>query len=254
MAIPSYTNCIVTCIWADGENRTPAILFTCNPKFRQDKMNTNRQKQLKRYLNDVMEEYGITEDRVVYIGDIQRGSKTYAYECPLLLHLFFANYKLPYHLCRIMSYQGKAFREEESSVLENIGFSEVMSYPPSIHQYLSPNDNKLHGVAKAKWKWNKQDKKNDVANSLFFLNALDNVKKENISQWFRTNFMLDVETPTTLDVLKNMKANNTNREQYHEKCKKQYEAFCKKNMSRPRVDSIEESEDDKPEKGGPCAK
>jgi hypothetical protein len=35
-ALPKYTNCILTCIWADGKSWTPAMLFTYNPAFRTE--------------------------------------------------------------------------------------------------------------------------------------------------------------------------------------------------------------------------
>ena len=34
---PSFTNCVVTCIWADGVNRTPCVLFTYDALFRSDR-------------------------------------------------------------------------------------------------------------------------------------------------------------------------------------------------------------------------
>jgi hypothetical protein len=33
MAVSTYTNCIITCVWADGKNRTPAMLFTYDQRF-----------------------------------------------------------------------------------------------------------------------------------------------------------------------------------------------------------------------------
>ena len=32
-----YTNCVITCLWADGINHTPAMAFTLNPAFRTDR-------------------------------------------------------------------------------------------------------------------------------------------------------------------------------------------------------------------------
>jgi len=34
--ISRFTNCLVTCIWADGKNDTHPMLFTVDPLFRTD--------------------------------------------------------------------------------------------------------------------------------------------------------------------------------------------------------------------------
>ena len=35
-----YTDCIFTAIWADVEDRTPTVLYTFDPRYRTDKLNT----------------------------------------------------------------------------------------------------------------------------------------------------------------------------------------------------------------------
>lgn len=45
--LPIYTNCIVTCVWGDGVNRTPSVLFTYNPNFRTDRTLTFRRRQVQ---------------------------------------------------------------------------------------------------------------------------------------------------------------------------------------------------------------
>ena len=47
-----------------------------------------------------------------------------------------------------------------------------MAYPAAVHQYLSPNDNKLHGV-KEQWRSEFYKLKNDVDLSLRLMQLLD---------------------------------------------------------------------------------
>ncbi len=66
--ISTFTNCIVTCVWADGKNRTPPVLFTYNQKFRRDRPSTERREEQVDYLDERLAQYGIDKDRVIYIG------------------------------------------------------------------------------------------------------------------------------------------------------------------------------------------
>ena len=49
-SISRFTNCIITCLWADGVNRTPSVLFTYNQQFREDRRTTSRRLSQKDHL------------------------------------------------------------------------------------------------------------------------------------------------------------------------------------------------------------
>jgi hypothetical protein len=55
------------------------------------------------------------------------------------------------------------------SVLESLGFAKHVPYPAPVHQHLSPNDNRLHGTAKARWRNSGVDFQDDVESSLLLL-------------------------------------------------------------------------------------
>ena len=67
--ITSFTYCIVTCVWADGVNRTPAVLYTYNQKFRQDLHSTKLRDAQLDHLVDTLQKFEISSDRVVYMGE-----------------------------------------------------------------------------------------------------------------------------------------------------------------------------------------
>ena len=68
---------------------------------------------------------------------------------------------------------GNSFQEKKQDLLVQLGFARHASYPAAVHQYLSPNDNKLHGTAKRKWKTSGVDFSDDVASSISLLHHID---------------------------------------------------------------------------------
>lgn len=182
----NYTNCIITCIWADGENRTPAVLFTHNPKFRKwDTITTNRAKNAQE-LALCLVKYSIDRPRIVYIKPSSTGSKTYVKESPELLRKFFSIYQLP-HKKTIFSDKGNAFVDNQSDVLTELGFENHRTYPPPVHHCLSPNDNMLHGAAKKIWREKCKSFEDDLDASCLLLNLLDQQTILHSKTWFDRN-------------------------------------------------------------------
>ena len=65
------------------------------------------------------------------------------------------------------------FFEGKNDVLLDLGFKHHDFYPSSVYQYLSPNDNRLHGTSKASWRNSGVDYSDDVSTSLMLLQHLD---------------------------------------------------------------------------------
>src|SRR5580704_9711337 len=76
-----------------------------------------------------------------------------------------------------------------SGVLEALGFSRHAQYPPAVHQYLSPNDNNLHGAAKQLWRQSGVDFRDDVSSSLLLLKLLDEQTVAHSRSWFDRNML-----------------------------------------------------------------
>jgi transposase len=176
--ISKYTNCIITCIWADGKNRTPPMLFTLNPKFCRDRKPTQLRDEQRDHLIQCLSHYAIHMDRVVYVGKDKGETEQYTKESPKLLRLFFEHYDVPDD-ATILSDNGNAFYEDGVSVLEQVGFKNHDTYPANVHQYLSMNDNRLHGTGKQEWRNSGLDHSDDVKSCLALLSYLD----QNIIKW-----------------------------------------------------------------------
>lgn len=183
-----FTNCIVTCVWADGKNRTPPILFTYNQNFRLDRPSTARRDEQVEYLRGRLKHYGIDKLRVVYIGKDKGENETYAKESPDLLRLFFGLYKIPAE-ATVLSDNGNSFFENSESVLTALGFKNHLCYPANVHQWLSINDNPLHGTSKGAWRTSGVEYSDDVDSCLMLLSLLDRDIIKYSEYWFKRNIL-----------------------------------------------------------------
>lgn len=186
--VSRFTNCIITCPWADGKNRTPPVLFTYNPAFRLDRPSTARRDEQVEYLRARLAHYGIDKSRVIYNGKDKEEKETYAKECPDLLRRFFKLYKIPSDAVAL-SDNGNSFFENSESVLEALGFKNHLCYPANVHQWLSVNDNPLHGLSKGSWRASGVDYSDDVESCLMLLSFLDRDIINNSKLWFKRNFL-----------------------------------------------------------------
>lgn len=183
-----FTNCIVTVVWSDGVNRTPPALFTFNGKFRLDRVGRKAWLQEREKLQGALVRYSIDAKRVIYIGNEKNETRTYASESADILRRFFEIYRVRSKGV-VFSDNGAAFFPGGVSVLETLGFERHVSYPAPVHQHLSPNDNRLHGTAKARWRSSGVDFKDDVESSLMLMHYLDTDIKNHAKTWFQRNIL-----------------------------------------------------------------
>ena len=212
---PKYTNCIVTCVWADGKPWTKAMLFTYNKDFKSD-----RAKQLFRELN-------IDAGRVVVLDQVGGARKVYATECPDFVSTFFDLHTVNKG-DHIMSDGGGSFKVGDISIFEDLGYDRHAVYPAPVHQFLSPNDNRLHGVAKQRWRAAKIDFSDDVVSSLQLLLELDRVERRLVKLWFNINFQLDEEEVTSEAMeacIFGFRRNENDRADWFKQCKQDYAEF-----------------------------
>lgn len=187
-SITKYTNCIVTVVWADGNNRTPPLLFTYNQEFRRDRKRTARRDAQVGHVDECLERHHIDASRVVYVGVEKGEGRTYVSESAALLRHFFVLYGVAKGAVAL-SDNGKSFFEQGESVLAQLGFQHHVCYPAAVHQYLSPNDNRLHGTAKQRWRQSGVDHNDDVESSLTLLEYLDRDIVAHSARWWRQNMI-----------------------------------------------------------------
>ena len=114
--------------------------------------------------------------------------RQYARECPGLIRLFFGNYEVPSG-STIYSDEGNAFFENGESVLLEAGFKKHRCYPSMVHQYASPNDNRLHGTSKQPWRTCGVNFSDDVESCLCLLNFLDRDIVKYSKYWWDRNLV-----------------------------------------------------------------
>ena len=187
-ASSQYTNCIVTVVWSDGVNRTPPALFTVSGKFRLDRFGRKAWSEEREKFKAALVRYGMEARRVVYVGVEKNESRTYASENADILRRFFELYQVRKKGV-VFSDNGTALFPCGASVLEAIGFKRHVPYPSPVHQYLSPNDNRLHGAAKTRWRNSGVDFKDDVEASLKLLSYLDEDISAHGAKWFDRNIL-----------------------------------------------------------------
>ena len=223
-SISKYTNCVVTCVWADGVNRTKPMLFTLNPAFRFADNTTPAKKKKLNTLLEYLKHYRIDKERIEYIGSNNDKGKTYVRESPELIRRFFNKNKIPKYSVALTD-GGNAFFDKGTDILLELGFESHEVYPAAIHQYLSPNDNRLHGTAKQSWKQNVDDFANDVNASLYFLHCLDVDTTAYSRKWFTNNLI----SPTTDHVNEMIGIGNLEKSSFRVKCIEAHDKFISEN-------------------------
>ena len=239
--LSSYTNTIYTFIWSDGVNRTPCIMFTHNPAFNDSNewCTTETRQKVREDFYAMAEEYGISPDRVVYI---KSKSKKYVGEKVENIKHCLDMYNWP---CgTILSDRGNGFGKKEETVFDAKSLQHV-AYPSAVHQWLSPNDCNLHGRAKAVWRTNSPNWKDDVKESLYLMYLFDQTPKEKIINWFKNNLFLDGGRLTTEAVSAQMGEGKKGKSEFHRWCEYRYLTEVKKivNFPNPRRQSVEDSLD-----------
>ncbi len=236
--VSKFTGCVITCVWADGINRTPSILYTLNPDFRRDRKETARRRALLEHLDASLLRHGINEDRVIYVGKDKGEKEVYVRESPKLLRLFFEYYGVELD-ATILSDNGTSFFEDGESVLEYLGFKSHQTYPSDVHQYISMNDNKLHGTGKHIWRNSGVDHSDDVESCITLLKCLDQQTIKYSKHWFNKN-LLELEESGVEELIANA---GSKKSHLHKSWLRAYRISAGKDVRGNRPDIPEELKD-----------
>lgn len=202
---PIYTDCIITAVRANGE-QLPPVLFTLNRTFirRNDYLQCGRYKNPtwtkameKSYneTNDLVKSYHLDWDHLHYHFDMPRNtSKKFTKECSDIVKSYFVLMEKHFSKDTLIFHDaGTCFAKAKQYVLNREIVGCFKEYPAAIHEILSWNDNRLHGVAKAKWRSMKHHFKNDAEASLALIDLLRKVPKESIKRDFERNFAVSLK-------------------------------------------------------------
>jgi len=238
--ISRFTNCIITCIWADGINRTPSVLFTYNQEFRFDRNETPRRLGQLDKLNRTLETSNIDPRRIIFVGKQKGEGRCYVPESSSLVRQFFALYKVSSNWT-VLSDNGNSFKEDGKDIFQQLGFENHEYYPAAVHQYLSPNDNKLHGAAKQKWRQLGIDFSDDVIASISLLKCLDDCSDKSY-EWFDRNLQIRAPTPKVLEVEKLIGEIPIGKAKFSRHCLQKYTSFQRKSSSPKKIEQPLEDE------------
>jgi len=180
-----YTNCIVTILWADG-TFTPSYLFTANRELVPKTAHTKKDKPRQAHLAALFSEFNMDKSRVIYANI---GKRTYATECPEFVEKVLELHPPP-DGAAAFSDNGTSLMKDGEPILKTKGyFAEYDTYPAVVHHALSPNDNLLHGTAKARWKGLVHDWSDDARASIMLLSLLDEEAKKYGKHWWERNLL-----------------------------------------------------------------
>lgn len=219
MAISTYTNCILTALWRDGKLWTPCMLFTKNPKFDLHRNSTKKRDAEDEHLRKMLKKFKIDYDRIKYVG-AKGDSGTYVSESSEWVKTFFEHYDFV-EGCHVLSDNGHAFAGD----LTKLGFARHERYPAVVHHLLSPNDNRLHGEAKAEWRAERRDFSDDVESTLSLMRKMDMVATKHIRKWFDRNLMLNAPSITEEAALEIFGKRARKKSQWHADCLYEYRVW-----------------------------
>lgn len=219
VASSKYTNCILTCLWADGKFWTPCMLFTRDPKFDLHRNSTKKRDAEDQHLRRMLKRYKIDYDRIRYMG-AKGDAGVYVSESRELVDMFFAKYDFVED-CHVLSDYGATF----SADMTDLGFARHERYPASVHQWLSPNDNRFHGEAKRQWRAEMRDFSDDVEATLSLMHKLDWVATKHIRKWFDRNLMLSTPSITTEAMRKVFGKSAGKKSEWHANCLREFRVW-----------------------------
>ena len=178
-----YVNSYVTIVDGTGEWNDKAICFTHNPQLNLEQKNTQHGNEIAAAIRADMKAYGIEEWRIIYekSGKHFRGEKDFMYEKALELNKVDKS-------CLILHDGGNAHKRSKKSIYELAGFRDHEAYPSSVHQWLSPNDNNLHGV-KAVWSAEYYKFESDRQSTLRLMQLLDSYQRTHSKRDFERNLL-----------------------------------------------------------------
>ena len=219
------------------------MLFTFNADFDFDEKMGGNQGKGRCCAHALMREYGISTSRVVAVPRVTGKYSKYVRESPWMVKTFFSLHSD--HLTQSDVFfhdEGGCFMEAGFSVLATLGYFNEYTYPPSVHMYLSPNDNKFHGAAKRAWRKSGVDMKDDVASSLRLMFEFDCIKSKSIRSWWKYNFNLNnkcVLRERMEDLVRGRRKNLVERSEYYQKCMEHYRRSVLEPAKRGNIHYIE---------------
>jgi len=184
-----------------------------------------------------MRVHEIEEHQIFYVS---KKGKIYCKESSEFVQEFFYAYadEVEWAKCTIFHDEGAAFRDGEHSIfnrLEYVVCAQEVVYPPPVHQFLSVNDNKAHGIAKAEWRSSRISRKDHLEVSLFLLARLGDLEQTSMMKMWDENFLWNNFRPSREEcksILTNGDFHKLRIDKFHSSCLQEYETYVGRYPSR----------------------
>jgi hypothetical protein len=212
--ISEYTSCICDVYSPNPNWKHECMLFTHNKRFDFNGKYGNE-------LIEILKDYSVSLDRLVYVP----GTKKYKREHKDMLSTFFSRQAVP-NDSLMLTDNGNIFFEKKESVLLDLGWQSHVTYPACVHQFLSPNDNNIHGRCKQQLKGERPNYKEDVTTVLRFMEILDSVPKRDVRDLFNNNLFLDrrvdIFDEKVGSLIRDLSDKMREKQSYYDNCKRKY--------------------------------
>lgn len=172
-----YTDSYLICLWAEGYNYTPALMFTHNPAFDPKGLRWSEVVQWCR-------KFDINPDCIYFT----KAGKKYCKECSEQVTTWAVEYEDTLGSARIMRDDGNSFKIGDHSILSEFVEREIV-FPPEQHGILSTCDNNFNAIVKTRWRAERTNE-DEAYDALLLLHLCDEVKQGTIAKMFQRNYQL----------------------------------------------------------------
>jgi hypothetical protein len=184
-----YTNCIASAVFSDGFLRWPSFLFTYNPAFQQKVIRGDIYERRLKRLHEEQDRTGINGKRIIYLGDDKNERRMFTKEMREYLEMYHQIFPVEEVPCPVYAVtdNGSPYKKDGEPWLTKLGYAKHKFLPAPVHQLMNMCDNNLHGSAKALWKNQGLDMKDDVHSTMQLMLRLDEQNELHAKKWFQRN-------------------------------------------------------------------
>lgn len=165
-------SCILQCTWADGIDRTPALLFTYSSIAGVDESVVKRNEVIMAEYTVACRKYGVDEMRVLHVDNSAQRDQESMGEKDMFVRLFLEHYNVSKDTT-ILTNGGIPSKLFSEKLFQELGYGEHLECPSPVHQYLSPNIGVVE-PARAAWQSVERDPSDSVEAVVALLQCIDN--------------------------------------------------------------------------------
>jgi hypothetical protein len=176
-------------MYSNKGKKLPVMVFTCNRAFDPsiDFSHDKRRRTARHY----MKEWGIDPDMVVFMPNSPPSRSKIRRENKEMIRHYLRHFSDQIDANDwILHDKHSQFGKGRLTVFDDEGYHNHRQYPPCVHQYLSVNDNHIHGTVKTAWRRGEFYGKEAVKASLDLKRRLDSVDSKVVVACWENNFSL----------------------------------------------------------------